>query len=106
MLRTPARALVFLLACLWAVLAARADDLRTWTDKTGKFKIEAKFLGVENGKALLEKPDGSRLQIDLDKLSAEDRKLAEKLHKDKDGKDENPFEKAAPGKKEMEKKDP
>jgi len=86
------------------ITLTHADDARTWTDKTGKFKIEAKFLGIENGKAKLEKPDGTLLQIDLEKLSTEDRKLAEKLQKAKDS--DNPFEKAAPAKKEPEPRRP
>jgi hypothetical protein len=71
--------------------AAITDDLRTWTDKSGKFKIEAKFKTVENGKVVLENAKGERLEIDLDKLSPADKKFAEDSQKNAD----NPFQKAA-----------
>lgn len=77
-------------ALLGTTLAAQ--DFQTWSDATGKFKIEAKFVGVENGKAVLEKKDGDRIQIDLTKLSAEDRIKISKLQADA----ENPFEKVKP----------
>ena len=76
---------------LLTIVLVYGDDFRTWSDKSGKYKIEAKFGGIENGKAILEKADGEKLQIDLDKLNPADKKLAEELQKNK----ENPFEKAA-----------
>ena len=66
-----------------------ADDLRTWSDSTGKYTLEAKFIGIEGGKVILEKADGSRIQIELSKLKAEDRTEAVKLNSKKMG--ENPF---------------
>jgi hypothetical protein len=86
---------------LWLTLFAsfgQADDVRTWVDKSGKFKIEAKFIAIENGKAVLEKTDGLRVQIELDKLSPADRRLAEHLQKEKEKDEDNPFEKAKPAK--------
>jgi WD40 repeat protein len=99
MINSPARPrgwLVLALLLSGFCFIAYADDLRTWTDKTGKFKVEAKFVGIENGKAILEKPDGTQVRIDLDKLSLGDRRHAEQLHKGM-AKDD-PFEKTTPTK--------
>ncbi len=49
--------------------------MRTWTDRSGKHHIKAKFLGMEDGKAKLEKEDGSILRIPPTSLSDEDRQL-------------------------------
>lgn len=69
-----------------------ADDLRTWTDATGKFKIEAKFVAIENNMVVLEKADGSRINIELVKLSGADQKEARRLQTTK--MEDNPFKKA------------
>jgi S1-C subfamily serine protease len=55
--------------------AEKRSAMRFWTDATGKYRIEAKFLGMEDGKAKLEKPDGSLLLIPPSKLSAIDRRF-------------------------------
>ena len=52
--------------------------MRLWTDSTGKFKIEATLKELEKGpplqpyQAVLQKSDGSRVQIPLNRLSAAD----------------------------------
>lgn len=69
----------FCLATLVAVggtLLANSVFAETWSDATGKFKIEAKFLGVQQGQVALEKSDGSRIQVPFAKLSAESQALA------------------------------
>ena len=43
-----------------------------WTDSTGRFKVEARLKGVNQGKAILEKSDGSVFEISLDRLSLSD----------------------------------
>ncbi|MBN2216996.1 MAG: PDZ domain-containing protein [Pirellulales bacterium] len=50
---------------------------RTWTDTTGKYKTEAEYLGVEDGKVRLRKTDGTVVEIPLEKLSPADRKFVE-----------------------------
>ena len=45
---------------------------RVWTDSTGRFKVEARLKGVNQGKAILEKSDGSVFEISLDRLSLSD----------------------------------
>ena len=52
-----------------------APASRTWTDSSGKFKIDAKFISLADGQVTLEKPDGVQLRMPLDKLSAADQKF-------------------------------
>jgi hypothetical protein len=52
-----------------------APASRTWTDSSGKFKIEAKFVSFADGKVTLEKPDGVQIKMPLEKLSADDQKF-------------------------------
>lgn len=52
---------------------------RKWQDTTGKFNITAKLLGVQDGKASLEKEDGSVVHVPLEKLSEADRKYLESM---------------------------
>jgi outer membrane protein assembly factor BamB len=54
-----------------------AKTLRTWTDITGKHKIRAVLLGVEDEKAQLKTAGGRVLRVPLDKLSQADRKWIE-----------------------------
>ena len=72
-----------------ATVSAADKPLREWSDKSGKFKIKARFGGLEDGTVTLEKEDGSEIEIDLKKLSAADQKYAAEAAKESD---ENPFE--------------
>ncbi|MGI9473861.1 MAG: SHD1 domain-containing protein [Rubripirellula sp.] len=63
-----------------------SDDPRTWTDATGRFKVQGVFIGLVDGNVNLKRADGRTLSIPLDKLSAEDRK-----HVDQVQAAENPF---------------
>ncbi len=49
-----------------------AEPLRTWTDSTGNFKIEAKFVAVEETEVVLAREDGSTLRVPLERLSEAD----------------------------------
>lgn len=52
----------------------KAEELfRTWTDSTGKFTVEAKFLYIVGGKVKLEKKDGRTIALPLEKLSEADK---------------------------------
>ena len=51
------------------------SKMRTWTDSTGRFKIKAKCIGLEDGKVKLEKPDGTVITVPLDKLSESDKRF-------------------------------
>lgn len=56
-------------------------ELFTWRDKTGKFSVEAEFLGFKSGKVQLRKTDGSEIEVPLDRLAEEDQKFAKDLFK-------------------------
>jgi hypothetical protein len=53
-----------------APAAARGDELRTWTDATGR-KVEAKFVRVEDGEVTLDKA-GQTLKVPLERFSSAD----------------------------------
>jgi hypothetical protein len=47
---------------------------RTWSDASGKFKIEARLLRVEDGKVVLSRTDDKEVSVPIDKLSEADQK--------------------------------
>jgi len=54
-----------------------AEEFRTWT--SGGFKVEAKFIQQKQGFVQLEKRDGKKISVAIEKLSADDQKwLSEK----------------------------
>lgn len=54
-------------------VASAAEPIRTWTDASGQYRIEAKFLSRGNGEVELQKQDRTKLRVPLDKLSTADR---------------------------------
>ena len=50
--------------------------LRTWTSVTGKFKIEARFVRLEDDVLTLERKSGQTLNVSIEKLSEADRAYA------------------------------
>ena len=64
--------------------------IRTWSDATGSYKIEASFIELKNEKVRLKKADGSTVSIALEKLSKADQEFVKKLAEAEDEK--NPFE--------------
>ena len=55
------------------------SKLRTWTDRSGKFSIEAEFVGVKDGKVRLRKDNGAERSIAIKKLSEADRKFVRRM---------------------------
>lgn len=55
--------------------ALAADELRTWSEAKGKYKIKAKFVKLEDEVVTLEKDDGDEIEIELKKLSTADQKF-------------------------------
>jgi actin cytoskeleton-regulatory complex protein SLA1 len=47
-------------------------NIRTWTDKTGSFKVEAEFITVSDGKVQLHKVNGVRIGVPVEKMSVKD----------------------------------
>ncbi len=80
--------------------SAAGQEMRTWSDKTGKFKIQAKLTESSGGKVVLEREDGSQMTIPLDKLSEADQKFVADMQSN----DQNPFQAVKPAKKAAKKK--
>lgn len=52
-------------------------ERRTWSDQSGRFSIDATYRGMNGGKVVLEKTDGSRIEVPLDKLSQADQEYVD-----------------------------
>ncbi len=73
--------------CVWTVWAlllclplARAQEERTWTDNTGRYRVKATFVKISEDKVYLRRADtGNVISVPLSRLSAADRKLAREL---------------------------
>ena len=57
-----------------ALVASPPDQpqLRTWTDRSGSFHVEAVFVESQGGKVTFKKKDGTVLNVPLEKLSDSD----------------------------------
>lgn len=70
--------------------------LRIWTDNTGKYKREARFIKLENGIVDLELANAKETQVQLQKLSDADQGYATKMQKlldeDAEPAEEDPFQ--------------
>lgn len=51
--------------------------IRTWTDRTGTFKVEAEFIGLRDGKIHLHKQNGVKIAVPVSKMSVEDLEYVE-----------------------------
>lgn len=65
--------------------------LRSWTDKTGNYKVDAKPAKFDGETVFLEKRDGSTVEVPLDKLSADDIAFVAKSSVSGGSEPENPF---------------
>ncbi|KAL2020690.1 hypothetical protein VTK56DRAFT_8086 [Thermocarpiscus australiensis] len=54
------------------------SKVRTWTDRTKSFTVEAQFLGVKDGKLHLHKLNGVRIAVPIAKMSLEDLEYVER----------------------------
>ncbi len=54
---------------------------REWTDKTGRFKMEAEFVALEATMVVLKGKDGKQIKVDKTRLSTGDQALIERLTK-------------------------
>lgn len=50
------------------------NAMRTWTSASGTFTVEAKFAGYRAGKVMLQKADRKIIDVEIEKLSDDDRK--------------------------------
>ncbi|NNE00376.1 MAG: hypothetical protein HKN47_23910 [Pirellulaceae bacterium] len=62
--------------------------IREWTDKTGRYKIQAELIDVSDDVAKLKRDDGKLIQIPISKLSDEDATIAKNFAPPED----SPFE--------------
>ncbi len=71
--------LVLLSVPFWALLAGPAwsDEPRTWTDSSGKYRVEAELIEVKDGKAVLRRKDGKRITVAVKRLSEGDQEFLE-----------------------------
>src|SRR5690349_10635563 len=53
--------------------------VRKWSDTSGKYKVDAEFLGLKDGKVSLRKTDGNSIEVPLEKLSKADRDFVKSL---------------------------
>ncbi|KAK8203918.1 actin cytoskeleton-regulatory complex protein sla1 [Phyllosticta capitalensis] len=51
---------------------------RTWTDRTGSFKVEAEFIGLKDGKIHLHKLNGVKIAVPVPKMSIDDLEYVER----------------------------
>ncbi|KXX73610.1 Actin cytoskeleton-regulatory complex protein sla1 [Madurella mycetomatis] len=55
------------------------SKIRTWTDRTKSFTVEAQFLGIKDGKLNLHKTNGVRIAVPVAKMSLEDLEYVERM---------------------------
>ncbi|EME49246.1 hypothetical protein DOTSEDRAFT_68123 [Dothistroma septosporum NZE10] len=54
-----------------------SSRVRTWTDRTGSFKVEAEFIGLREGKIHLHKMNGVKIAVPVSKMAVEDLEYVE-----------------------------
>jgi hypothetical protein len=52
--------------------------VRTWTDRSGSFKVEAEFIGLKDGKIHLHKQNGVKIAVPVNKMAIEDLEYVER----------------------------
>ena len=62
------------------LLPTRFVSADTWTDKTGQYKVDAEYAGVEGASVVLRKSDGSTIKVPINRLSDASRAQAKKLY--------------------------
>lgn len=55
-----------------------ASKTRTWTDRSGSFKVEAEFIGLKDGKIHLHKLNGVKIAVSVAKMAIEDLEYVER----------------------------
>jgi hypothetical protein len=55
------------------------NKIRTWTDRSGSFKVEAQFLSLQDDKIQLHKLNGVKILVPLSKMSLEDVHYVERI---------------------------
>ncbi|KAL8712473.1 MAG: hypothetical protein Q9220_003321 [cf. Caloplaca sp. 1 TL-2023] len=55
------------------------DKVRTWTDRSGSFKVEAQFIGLKDGKIHLHKLNGVKIAVPVGKMAIQDLEYVERV---------------------------
>lgn len=55
------------------------SKVRTWTDRSGSFKVEAEFLTIKDGKIHLHKVNGVKIAVPVPKMAVEDLEYVERV---------------------------
>lgn len=71
-----------------SVRIAKMKGFRMWTDNSSTFQVMAKYVGVDDKSVQLQREDGRKLKVPLDRLSKEDCQIVERLR----SLPSNPFE--------------
>ncbi|MCJ1396411.1 cytoskeletal protein binding protein [Xylographa bjoerkii] len=56
-----------------------AGKTRTWTDRSGSFKVDAEFIGLKDGKIHLHKLNGVKIAVPVVKMAIEDLEYVERM---------------------------
>lgn len=67
------RCMALCLSMTLTAATALAQEQRTWSDLTGQNKLQAEFVALNGAKVKLKSPDGKTYEIEVAKLSPEDR---------------------------------
>ncbi len=74
-----------------AAKALADEELREWSDATGRHKLTARLQAYSEGAVTLQTADGKLLEIEIGNLSANDRKYVVAHCADLKKREENPF---------------
>ncbi|KAF2099581.1 hypothetical protein NA57DRAFT_37499 [Rhizodiscina lignyota] len=56
-----------------------SKKVRTWTDRSGSFKVEAEYIGLRDGKIHLHKLNGVKIAVPVQKMAVEDLEYVEAI---------------------------
>ncbi|MCA9140849.1 MAG: hypothetical protein KDB00_28960 [Planctomycetales bacterium] len=73
-------ACLFIASALFLLVTPTSARAETWTDSTGKFKIDAEYAGVKGTSVVLRLPDGTTKEVPIARLSTESRDRAKELY--------------------------
>ena len=55
------------------------SNVRTWTDRSGSFKVDAEFLGLKDGKIHMHKTNGVKIAVAVSRMSSDDIEYVERM---------------------------
>jgi hypothetical protein len=74
--------LILCLAIVLSIVTSISAAPRTWSDNTGRFKIEAELVSVSDGKVKLKRADGRVVELTAARLSAADQRFLKSAEAD------------------------